>query len=132
MQSQDAGARPGWGLLLCAAITVGIHVWLIFTSLVPNLVSRPLHFAAALPWIFLFARPRSRIERWIGFAGCAFGLAGADYLILYRRAILDQYCSLYGSLWLFVLTGGLVLVAVCMARRTVRPVPIGRSGGRAR
>src|SRR3546814_17538313 len=101
MQAQDAGARPGWGLLPCASITVGIHVWLIFTSLVPNLVSRPLHFAAALPWIFLLARPRSRLERWIGFAGCAFALAGAAYLILDRRAILDQYGSLDGSLWHF-------------------------------
>src|SRR3546814_8314996 len=75
-----------------------------------------------LPWIFLFARPRSRIERWIGFAGCAFGLAGAAYLILDRRAILDQYGSLDGSLWQFVLAGGLILVTLEMARRAVQPV----------
>ena len=122
MQSQDAGARPGVVLLVCAAITVGIHVWLIFTSLVPNLVSRPLHFAAALPWIFLFAQSRSRIERWIGFAATVFGLLGAAYLIIGRKAVLDQYGSLDGSLWQFVLAFGLIAVALEMARRAVQPV----------
>lgn len=122
MQSQDAGARPGWILLACAAITVGIHVWLIFTSLVPNLVSRPLHFAAALPWIFLFAQGRIRAERWIGFAATAFGFIGAAYLIINRRAVLDQYGSLDGSLWQFVLAFGLIAVALEMARRAVQPV----------
>src|SRR5690606_2232473 len=122
MQSQDAGARPGWILLVCAAITVGIHVWLIFTSLVPNLVSRPLHFAAALPWVFLFAQGRNAVERWIGIAATAFGLFGAALLIVDRRAILDQYGSLDGSLWQFVLAFGLIAVALEMARRAVQPV----------
>lgn len=122
MQSQDAGARPGSVLLFCAAITVGIHVWLIFTGLVPNLVSRPLHFAAALPWIFVFARARNGIERWTGFAAGAFGLAGAAYLIVDRKAVLDQYGSLDGSLWQFVLAFGLIAVALEMARRAVQPV----------
>lgn len=122
MQTQDAGARPGWILLLVAAITVGIHVWLIFTSLVPNLVSRPLHFAAALPWIFIFATARSRFERWLGFGATAFGLLGAAYLVFNRKAVLDQYGSLDGSLWQVVLAFGLIAVALEMARRAVQPV----------
>lgn len=122
MQVQDAGARPGWVLIVCAAITVGIHIWLIFTGLVPNLVSRPLHFAAALPWIFLFVPYRNRVERWIGYAACGFGLFGAAYLILGRKAILDQYGSLDGSLWQFVLAFGLIAVALEAARRAVQPV----------
>lgn len=122
MQVQDAGARPGWVLIVCAAITVGIHIWLIFTGLVPNLVSRPLHFAAALPWIFLFVPYRSQVERWIGYAACGFGLFGAAYLILGRKAILDQYGSLDGSLWQFVLAFGLIAVALEAARRAVQPV----------
>lgn len=122
MQVQDAGARPGWVLIVCAAITVGIHIWLIFTGLVPNLVSRPLHFAAALPWIFLFVPYRNAIERWIGYAACGFGLFGAAYLILGRKAILDQYGSLDGSLWQIVLAFGLIAVALEAARRAVQPV----------
>ncbi|HEX6956952.1 MAG TPA: TRAP transporter fused permease subunit [Ferrovibrio sp.] len=122
MQTEDAGARPGWLLISCAAITVGIHVWLIFTSLVPNLVSRPLHFAAALPWVFLFARGRGRIARWIGVAAVVAGWVGTAYLIANRRAILDQYGSLDGSLWQWVLAFGLILVTLEMARRAVQPV----------
>ncbi|MFN4277276.1 MAG: TRAP transporter permease [Ferrovibrio sp.] len=122
MQVQDAGARPGWILIVCTAITVGIHIWLIFTGLVPNLVSRPLHFAAALPWIFLFVPYRNRVERWIGYAACGFGLFGVAYLTLGRKAILDQYGSLDGSLWQVVLAFGLIAVALEAARRAVQPV----------
>ena len=35
-----------------AAASVAFHVWLIFSGLLPNLVSRPLHLLLALPWIF--------------------------------------------------------------------------------
>src|SRR3546814_3817517 len=83
-----------WSSDVCSSDLVSIHVWLIFTSLVPNLVSRPLHFAAALPWVFLFIPARNAAERWIGIAATAFGLFGAAWLILGRKAILDQYGSL--------------------------------------
>lgn len=122
MQVQATGPRPGWIIIACAALTVGIHVWLIFTSLVPNLISRPLHFAAALPWIFLFVPRGGNLARWSGAAFCAFGLAGAAYLILNRRAVLDQYGSLDGSTFQVVLAVGLILVALEMARRAVQPV----------
>src|SRR5690606_33156764 len=82
----------------------------------------PLHFAAALPWVFLFAQGRNAVERWIGIAATAFGLFGAALLIVDRRAILDQYGSLDGSLWQFVLAFGLIAVALEMARRAVQPV----------
>src|SRR3546814_3419165 len=60
-----------WSSDVCSSDLVSIHVWLIFTSLVPNLVSRPLHFAAALPWVFLFIPARNAAERWIGIAATA-------------------------------------------------------------
>ena len=30
------------------------HIFLIFSGLVPNLVSRPLHMALIIPWVFLY------------------------------------------------------------------------------
>jgi len=36
------------------ALSVVFHLWLIFSGLVPNLVSRPLHMALVIPWVFLF------------------------------------------------------------------------------
>ena len=31
------------------------HMYLIFSGLIPNLVSRPIHMAFAIPWIFLYS-----------------------------------------------------------------------------
>ena len=40
-------------IFLAALALVLFHLALIFSGLVPNLVSRPLHLALALPWILL-------------------------------------------------------------------------------
>ena len=47
------------------ALSIGFHIWLIFSGLVPNLVSRPLHMALALPWVFVFLA-KSKAGRWTG------------------------------------------------------------------
>lgn len=122
MHESVAPARPGNILLVCAAATVGVHIWMIFSGLVPNLVSRPLHFASALPWVFLFAAARGRVERWFGIFCCLLGLAGAFYIIADRKALLDQYGSLDGSAFQFALAIALILVTLEMARRAVQPV----------
>ena len=31
------------------------HMYLTFSGLIPNLVSRPIHMAVAIPWIFLYS-----------------------------------------------------------------------------
>ena len=54
-------ARPpllwqGLGLL-----SIGFHLALVFSGLVPALFARPLHMALALPWLFVFAC-RSRLQ----------------------------------------------------------------------
>ena len=36
------------------AVSIAFHLWLVFSGLVPNLVSRPLHMALALPWMLIF------------------------------------------------------------------------------
>ena len=39
--------------MVFGGLSVVFHLGLIFSGLVPNLVSKPLHLALALPWIFL-------------------------------------------------------------------------------
>ena len=56
---QEPGARSrlsgrlSWAAL--GALSIAFHLGLIFSGLVPNLISRPLHMALALPWVFLYA-----------------------------------------------------------------------------
>ena len=44
-----------WIWVSLGATSITFHIWLIFSGLVPSLVSRPLHMALALPWVFVFA-----------------------------------------------------------------------------
>ena len=47
------------------ATSVGFHIWLIFSGLVPNMISRPLHMALAVPWVFIYLA-KSPMERGTG------------------------------------------------------------------
>jgi TRAP transporter 4TM/12TM fusion protein len=109
-------------LLACAAVTVGVHVWLIFAGLVPALVARPLHLAVSLPWVFLFAAQAGPRTRLAGIAFCAIGIAATGYLIVHQPRLVDQYGSLDGSVLQYVLAAALIVVVLEMARRAVQPV----------
>ncbi len=52
-----------------ALFTVGFHIYLIFTGLMPNLVSRPIHLALVLPWVFLLTLDEniSKLTKYIGY-----------------------------------------------------------------
>ena len=49
--ASGAAAHRRWVAL--GAASIGFHLWLVFSGLMPNLVARPLHLALALPWILL-------------------------------------------------------------------------------
>lgn len=109
-----------WPMLGIACITY--HLWLIFAGLVPNLISRPVHMAFALPWIFLWRPPGQRPGP-LAWTLCLLGLAGCGWVILNETALGDQYGILEGPLQLGLATL-LLLVAMDMARRAVGwPLP---------
>ena len=78
-----APGRYVWVAL--GAASIAFHLGLIFSGLVPNLLSRPLHMLLALPWIFLFAA-KSRGET---ISGAILTLLGAS---LGRLGQSDQAC----------------------------------------
>ena len=104
-----------------AAASVTFHVWLIFSGLLPNLVSRPLHLLLALPWIFFLDAEGSRRARWIAAATGSVGIIACLAVIAGRERLLDQYGSLVGP-WQFVLALALIAVALEMGRRAIKPI----------
>ena len=38
--------------ILLGLLSIIFHIFLIFSGLIPNLISRPLHMALAIPWVF--------------------------------------------------------------------------------
>ncbi|KZD09058.1 TRAP transporter permease [Oceanibaculum pacificum] len=104
-----------------AALSVFFHLYLIFSGLLPNLVTRPLHLLLALPWIFFIGAGGSRLSRYAGYATGLIGGACAAYIVLNREALMDQYGAIQG--WLqHAVAAILILLALEMARRSIKAV----------
>ncbi len=108
-----------WAVALLAFVTVGFHLYLIFTGLIPNLVSRPLHLALVLPWVFLFPKNLSKPTTYLGYTLLVLALLSSIYIILNHSDLEDQYGSLEGTLQ-FWIAGVLILSVMEMARRAVK------------
>jgi TRAP transporter 4TM/12TM fusion protein len=121
--SDNARARE-WIVLGLAAVTVAFHIYLIFSGLIPNLISRPVHMAMALPWVFVFARTENLLERWVGYVLCIFGVVACAYVAVFEDALGDQYGYLTGG-WQMFLAVALIVTVLEMARRAISwPLPL--------
>ena len=106
------------GVLTCA-----FHLGLIFYGLVPNLVSRPLHMALVLPWVFLFA-VEGRFARLSGWLIAAVGIGCCLWIAWNHQSLRNQYGFLEGrtQVWMAV---ALLLIAIEGARRMIGwPLPL--------
>ncbi|MGB2123037.1 MAG: TRAP transporter permease DctM/Q, partial [Candidatus Puniceispirillaceae bacterium] len=103
--------------------SIGFHIWLIFSGLVPSLVSRPLHMALALPWVLIFTA-EGAWQRRIGLALTAVGVLFCGYIAINESALSDQYGFISGG-WQIVVGAGLILLTLEMARHAVSwPLPL--------
>ncbi|MEE9374953.1 MAG: TRAP transporter fused permease subunit [Rhizobiaceae bacterium] len=108
-------------MIICAIILVGFHLALIFSGLVPNLVSRPLHLALALPWIFLFTE-RGKWTRVSGVIIGSLGIFASLWVAWNANALSDQYGSLENGFQIGIAV--LLLLAVLEAARRAISWPL--------
>lgn len=114
-------ARLFWSAL--GAVSIAFHLWLIFSGLIPNLVSRPLHMALALPWALVFIA-EGKWARISGMVLCAIGLAATLWIALNASALGDQYGFLAGPFQTAVAVA-LLLIVLEIARRAIGwPLPL--------
>ena len=105
------------------ALSVVFHLWLIFSGLVPNLVSRPLHMALVIPWIFLY-QVSSGIQRLCDWGIVIIGVSACLWLAINHQQLLDQYGFLATSFQTVIATI-LLLIVLEMARRSIGwPLPV--------
>ena len=122
----DEGALSGTARLfwcVLGAVSIAFHLWLIFSGLVPNLLSRPLHMALALPWVLIFMA-KSRTQAISGSVLCVLGGAACIWIALNEDMLGDQYGYLSGN---FQIGVAIVLLGTVleMARRAIGwPLPI--------
>lgn len=109
--------------LLLALIMVAFHLGLIFSGLVPNLVSRPLHLAFVLPWIFVYGA-KSGFELISGSLLALLGVSSSIWIALNHNMLGDQYGFLEGDFQI----GIAVILMICVieaARRAIGwPLPM--------
>ncbi|MDB2498497.1 TRAP transporter fused permease subunit [Alphaproteobacteria bacterium] len=105
------------------ALSVVFHLWLIFSGLVPNLVSRPLHMALVIPWVFLF-KPSVGLRRIFDWGFTLVGIAACFWIIANHNLLLDQYGYLANDFQMVIAV--ILLVTVLeMARRSIGwPLPL--------
>ena len=118
------GRVRGYVILGLAAVSVTFHIYLIFSGLIPNLISRPVHMILALPWVFVFVQAKSRIEQVSGYLLSAGGVAICAYIALNEDALGDQYGYLNGPLQM-AMAVALIVTVLEMARRSINwPLPM--------
>lgn len=110
-----------WVVAFFALVTVGFHVYLIFTGLMPNLVSRPIHLALVLPWVFLLGDNSkvSSFTKYFGFFLLFGALFSTFYIIFNHTDLEDQYGSIEGN-FQFIMSIVLLLSVLEMARRSIK------------
>ncbi len=109
--------------LVLAGLMVAFHLGLIFWGLVPNLVSRPLHLAFVLPWVFVFGA-KSRVELVSGLMLSVLGVSASVWIAFNYDILGDQYGFLEGNFQV----GVAIVLLVCVieaARRSIGwPLPL--------
>jgi len=124
-EDHSYSSRPWLYRIALAAgiVTVGFHLWVAFSGLIPNLITRPGHLALAIVWIFFIGLTagRGRLDRYFGWILGAAGLLACGYIMVERTTLIRQYGALEGPLQMVVgLT--LLLVVLEMARRAIKAV----------
>ena len=105
------------------ALSIIFHLWLIFSGLVPNLVSRPLHMALVIPWVFLF-KPSVGLWRVCDWGFTLVGIVACCWVVANHNLLLDQYGYLAND-FQTVIAVILLITVLEMARRSIGwPLPL--------
>ncbi|MDF3382912.1 MULTISPECIES: TRAP transporter fused permease subunit [Sulfitobacter] len=106
-----------------AIALVSYHLALVFSGLVPNLISRPLHMAFILPFALVFDA-QTPLRRITGSILAALGIAAALWVAFNSDALGDQYGFIESNFQLAV-AATLLLVVLETARRVIGwPLPL--------
>ena len=81
-------------------VSIAFHIFLIFSGLVPNLISRPVHMALILPWVFLYNKsfPNNLISSLIMIVGVFCCL----WISFNHEILMDQYGFIEGNFQLSI------------------------------
>ena len=104
-------------------ISILFHIFLIFSGLIPNLISRPLHMALIIPWVFLYNHKTIKLLS-LDFLFTLLGCLSCFWIANNSDMLMDQYGFLENDFQVFI-SVILLLIVLEMARRSVSwPLPL--------
>ena len=112
----EGRARIVWCAL--GAISIVFHLGLVFSGLMPHLVSRPLHMALAAPWVLILLA-KGPVSRAIGIVLTVVAVSICVWIAWNEDALGDQYGFLNGPAQV-AMAAVLLLTVLEMARRARR------------
>lgn len=113
-------ARVFWASFALASVV--FHIGLVFSGLVPNLVSRPVHLIFVLPWVLVYGQ--AGLSLITGAVLAVLGIGAAGWVALSHDALSDQYGFLEGP-GQVALAAVLIGVVLEAARRAIGwPLPV--------
>ena len=108
--------------ILLGLTSIIFHIFLIFSGLIPNLVSRPLHMALAIPWVILYTKQNDK-SNFLNITLTFLGIFSCLWIAYNNNSISDQYGFIENNFQLLISIFLLFLVLE-MARRSVGfPLP---------
>ena len=112
--------KTAWAIL--GLLMIASHLGLIFYGLVPNLVSRPLHLAMILPWVFMYdADNKSQLI--FGSIITIIGVACCLWIAFNHQSLQDQYGFIEGQIQTAIAIFLLVIVMEGARRMIGWPLP---------
>lgn len=114
-----------WLWIALGALSIGFHFYLVFSGLSPNLISRPLHMALAVPWIFIASvhADTTLASKTTSILFAILAIAVCLWIAFQQSALGDQYGYLTGPFQI-TMAVTLLLLVLEMARRAIGwPLP---------
>lgn len=122
MTEANMTAPRRWFWFTLGAVSIFFHLYLVFSGMIPHMISRPIHMALAAPWALIFIAKTVR-ARLIGSLLTGAVIACCAYIVFNESQLSDQYGALRGNLQLAIAVT-LLLVTLEMARRCINwPLP---------
>ncbi len=118
-------AQMPWVIL--GLVVIVAHLGLIFSGLVPNLVSRPLHLALILPWVFLFG-DKTRLQWGVDGILTCLGIGCCVWIAVHHQDLRNQYGFIEGPAQMAMAVFLLLLVMEGARRMIGWPLPTVAAG----
>lgn len=119
----DERSSSSYFWVALGALSIFLHLGLIFYGLVPNLIARPIHMALALPWVLVFSS-QAGLSRISGIGITIVGVASCIWIAFNQSLLSDQYGFLENQFQIGIAIC-LLLVVIETARRAIGwPLPL--------